>query len=124
MIELVELYDPEKSRISEDALADFLRSTLTGDLTEVPGISRCAIRKLAAGDEKITNTFQLIGKFLLLKTNIGKTDEIINSKQHCDEFFNWLKLKGIQSYRSDIVMCIAEKTNTMVPGMYDAYEFN
>ena len=119
-----ELYDPEKSRISEDALADFLRSILTGDLTEVPGISRCAIRKLAAGDEKITNTFQLIGKFLLFKTSINKTDEIIDSKQHCNAFCNWLKLKGIQSYRSDIVMCIAEKTNTMIPGMYDAYDFN
>ena len=121
---MTELYEPEKSRISEDVLSDFLRATLTGDLTEVPGISRCAIRKLAAGDVKITNTFQLIGKFLLLKTSIGKTDEIVDSKQHCDEFFNWLKLKGIQSYRSDIVMCIAEKTNTMIPGLYDVYDFN
>ena len=62
--------------------------------------------------------------FLLFKTSINKTDEIIDSKQHCNAFCNWLKLKGIQSYRSDIVMCIAEKTNTMIPGMYDAYDFN
>lgn len=119
----MEIYEPEKSRISEDVLADFLRCTLTGDLTEVPGLSRCAIRKLAAGDDKITNTFQLIGKFLLLKTNVCKTDEIISTKLHCDKFYNWLKSKGIQSYRTDIVMSIAEKTNTMIPGLYDAYDF-
>lgn len=120
----MEIYEPEKSRISEDALADFLRCTLTGDLTEVPGLSRCAIRKLSSGNDKITNTFQLIGKFLILKSCIGKTDKLITTKNHCDEFYNWLKEKGIQAYRNDIVMCIAEKVNTMIPGLYDAYDFN
>ena len=62
-------YDPQKSRVAEDTLADFLRAPLTGDLNEVPGIGPAAIGKLAAGsaDEKVTNTFQLIGKFLQLK---------------------------------------------------------
>ncbi len=62
-------YDPQKSRVAEDTLADFLRAPLTGDLTEVPGIGNAAVGKLAEGDEneKVTNTFQLIGKFLMLK---------------------------------------------------------
>jgi hypothetical protein len=60
-------YDPQKSRVAEDTLADFLRAPLTGDLTEVPGIGKAAVAKLADGDVKIENTFQLIGQFLLLK---------------------------------------------------------
>lgn len=60
-------YDPQKSRVAEDTLADFLRAPLTGDLTEVPGIGKAAVGKLAEGDDKIENTFQLIGQFLLLK---------------------------------------------------------
>lgn len=62
-------YDPQKSRIAEDRLADFLRAPLTGDLLEVPGIGSAAISKLASGDEedRVTNTYQLIGKFLMLK---------------------------------------------------------
>lgn len=119
-----DIYEPEKSRISEDKLADFLRAPITGDLTEIPYLSRCAIRKLATGDDKITNTFQLIGKYLLLKTCIGKIDDIIDNKTHCNKFYNWLKSKGIQSYRNDIVMIIAEKVNIMIPGIYNPDDFN
>lgn len=63
-------YDPQKSRVAEDTLADFLRAPLTGDLTEVPGIGPAAVSKLGQDGEDgdaIENTFQLIGKFLLLK---------------------------------------------------------
>lgn len=63
-------YDPQKSRVAEDTLADFLRAPLTGDLTEVPGIGKAAVAKLGESEEKeeaVTNTFQLIGKFLMLK---------------------------------------------------------
>ena len=62
-------YDPQKSRIAEDRLADFLRAPLTGDLLEVPGIGSAAISKLASGEEedRVCNTYQLIGKFLMLK---------------------------------------------------------
>lgn len=62
-------YDPQKSRVAEDTLADFLRAPLTGDLTEVPGIGPAAVTKLGAGEDGdvVENTFQLIGKFLMLK---------------------------------------------------------
>ena len=46
-------YDPQKSRIAEDRLADFLRAPLTGDLLEVPGIGSAAISKLARVRRKI-----------------------------------------------------------------------
>ena len=50
--------------MSDDTLADFFRSQLTGDLQEIPGIGPAAAKCLAAGedDDKITNSFQLIGK--------------------------------------------------------------
>ena len=79
-------YDPQKSRVAEDTLADFLRAPLTGDLTVVPGIGKAAVTKLSDaagdGDEAVTNTFQLIGKFLMLKVWMslkrGRDDEALN----------------------------------------------
>ena len=98
-------YDPSKSRISDDILADFLRSPITGDITEVPGITRTVANKLSSCDEKITNTFQLIGKFLLLKTK--NKNNYITGVEHCKLFYDWLQEIGIKYYIDDIVMCIA-----------------
>lgn len=123
-------YDPQKSRVAEDTLADFLRAPLTGDLTEVPGIGKAAVTKLGEakdGEEAVENTFQLIGKFLMLKVRLellyyrgrgergahaalwlGRSvqansddndDGVINCAQHCDAFWFWLKSKGITAYR-------------------------
>lgn len=97
------------------------RNPLTGELSEVPGIGPAAIKHLAAGEESIENTYQLIGKFFMLKSN--DDGEPINCVDHCDAFWQWLKSKGINSFRSGIVNAIAEKMNTMVPGIYEANEF-
>jgi predicted flap endonuclease-1-like 5' DNA nuclease len=45
-------------------MADFIRGTINGNLTEIPGIGPKTAEKLAEGDdaEKVTNTYQLIGK--------------------------------------------------------------
>lgn len=57
-------YDPKRSRVSDDTMMDFIRGSVGGDITEVPGIGPAAAKKLAdgEGDESITNTYQLIGK--------------------------------------------------------------
>ena len=63
-------YDPQKSRIADDKLADFLRAPLTGVITEVPGIGDAAARHLASGsdvNDQVFNTYQLVGKYLMLK---------------------------------------------------------
>lgn len=117
-------YKPEDSHISEDALVDFLRAPLIGELTEVPGIGPKMAKQLAKGDDPIINTYQMFGKFLTLKSNNQETKEPIDCPHHCDKFWQWLKAKGIDSHRSGIVMAIAEKTNTMIPGIYDADDFN
>ena len=45
-------------------MMDFIRGSIAGTTTEVPGIGPAAAKKLASGegDEAITNTYQLIGK--------------------------------------------------------------
>lgn len=116
-------YDPQFSRLAEDTLGDFLRAPLTGDLTEVPGIGINACRKLI--NHNINNTFQLIGKFLSLKSNSDDTDDgLITCVEHCDAFWHYLNSIDIRAYKSGIVMAISEKVNTMLPGIYDAAEFS
>mmetsp|Transcript_32386 Transcript_32386/g.39808 ORF Transcript_32386/g.39808 Transcript_32386/m.39808 type:complete len:133 (-) Transcript_32386:325-723(-) len=113
-------YDPNRSRVSDSTMAEFMRATITGDITEVPGIGPSAAKKLAdgEGDDAVTNTFQLIGKFLTLKgpdTEDGKVEQL----EHMEKFWYWLQSKGIASHRSGIVRAIAEKVNSMIPGIYD-----
>ncbi|CAN0415243.1 unnamed protein product, partial [Hapterophycus canaliculatus] len=67
------------------------------------------------GDDCVTNTYQLIGKFLALR-GPDKTDFKVDSMEHCDKFWYWLKSKGIHACRSMIVYAIAEKVNTWIPG--------
>ena len=85
-------------------------------LSKVPGIGEKASEKLAEGDDdndKVTTTYQLIGKYLSLM------GEGIDCVEHHDRFWYWLKEKGVNSHRSGIVQCIAEKVSTWVPGLYD-----
>ena len=60
-------YDPKRSRVNDDTMMDFIRGTIAGTITEVPGIGPAAAKKMAAGDgdDAITNTYQLIGKVSL-----------------------------------------------------------
>eukprot|EP00752_Nemacystus_decipiens_P005202 g4721.t1 len=114
-------YDPKRSKVSDDKLAEFIRSAITGEITEVPGIAERGAEILAEGegDDVVTNTYQLIGKFLALR-GPDKGDHEVDSVEHCDKFWYWLQAKGINSNRSGIVNAIAEKVNTWIPGIYDA----
>eukprot|EP00904_Undaria_pinnatifida_P001196 jgi/Undpi1/11077/HiC_scaffold_30.g13375.m1 len=110
-------YDPKRSKVSDDKLAEFIRSAISGDITEVPGIANRGKEILAEGegDDCVTNTHQLIGKFLSLR-GPDKDGHEVDSVEHCDKFWYWLQAKGINSNRSGIVNAIAEKVNTWIPG--------
>jgi hypothetical protein len=111
-------YDPNRSRVSDDKMADFLRSPITGDLQEIPGVGPAAVRNLAEGEGgSITNTFQLIGQFLKLRNDEG------DCVAHCDTMWQWLAAKGLNAHRSGIVRCLAEKCDTMMFGIYDPTVF-
>eukprot|EP00204_Picochlorum_oklahomense_P003279 CAMPEP_0118806326 /NCGR_PEP_ID=MMETSP1161-20130426/31142_1 /TAXON_ID=249345 /ORGANISM="Picochlorum oklahomensis, Strain CCMP2329" /LENGTH=81 /DNA_ID=CAMNT_0006735475 /DNA_START=58 /DNA_END=300 /DNA_ORIENTATION=+ len=74
-------FDVNRSKVSDDALAEFLSKPVEEDITTVPGIGPKAAEILAKNcenDPGIETTFQLIGKFLSLK---GKG---MGSKEHCD----------------------------------------
>jgi len=63
-------FDPEKSKIGTEALMRFLSGEVQEDILSVPGIGSVAADKLredVEGDSGIETTYQLIGKFLLLK---------------------------------------------------------
>jgi hypothetical protein len=92
-----------------------------GDLIQVPGIGAAAIRMLAADDveenERITNTHQLIGKYLMLAGPGEVSFSELNQK-----FWYYLKAKGITSHRSAIVLAISDKAASFFPGFHDASE--
>ena len=48
------------------------------------------------------NTFQLIGKYLTLKTTN-------NVKEHQDAMYQWLKAVGVNAGRNNIILSLAEK---------------
>lgn len=97
--------------------------TVTGDLNEVPGIGPAAVKKLAEGDDSVTNTYQLFGKFLMLK-GPDSDGHKVESFEHMEKFWHWLANKGISSHRSAIVKAIAEKTATFFKDIYDANQYD
>jgi len=106
-------FDPNRSQVSGDALADFILVPICEDITSVPGIGPCAAKKLAReldGEPGVETTYQLIGKFLSLRAFD------MSSQEHCDAMWYWLQAKGISSCRAGIVHSLAEKVNIWMPG--------
>ena len=105
-------FDINRSRVSDDTLAVFLSSPLDSDIESVPGIGPSSKEKLKAAG--IETTIQLMGTFLTLKgIDMDQT-------QHCDAMWFYLQEIGVNTLRSGIVHCIAEKANVMVPGIYNS----
>jgi hypothetical protein len=111
-------YDPRKSKVGDETMDRWRTARTEPDLTTVPGIGPAGVKALAA--EGITNTYQLFGKYLMLK-GPGDGDEIeVDPLEHAEKFWYYLKNAGIKSHRSAIVKAIAEKSATFFAGIYDA----
>jgi hypothetical protein len=118
-------YDPRRSRVSDDTMETWRTAQVTGDLTEVPGIGPSTAAKLKDCDdpaEQITNTFQLFGKFLMLK-GPDTEDNKVEPIEHTQKFWYFLKNRGVQAHRSAIVKAIATKSATFFNSIYDANDF-
>ena len=108
-------------------LADLIplcsNSPTEADLNTIPGLGKAGIKKLGeceVEDDKITNSYQLFGKFLMLKGPGNAEGQIeIASLEHMEKFWYWLKNRGINAHRSAIVRAIAEKSATFFQGIYD-----
>ena len=106
-------YDPARSTTKEGTLTEFLRKQVTSNIESVPGIGPAGRAKLSAAG--VNTLFQLIGKFLSLK------DEGVETIDHCDRFWYWLKqIEFPPGTRGAVVQAIAELTNIKFPGTYDA----
>lgn len=110
-------------QINQDTIADFMRAPLTGDILEVPGIDHNIKHMLALTPEPIHTTFQLIGKILLLKGYDMHIHQVITCEQHCEHVVKWLRTKGISNDQT-LALTLIEKINTLIPGLYDADQFN
>jgi len=110
-------YHPENSKVSENALSEFVRAPLSGNILDVPGIGPSTAELLKA--EGIATSFQLIGKFLSFK------DENVDSLLHCETFYQWLcELNTPKGFRAGLVHALAEKTNIVFPGVYDVSAYD
>lgn len=110
-------FHPKKSRVSDSLLVNFLRAPITGNLLEIPGVGEVPERKLK--NAGISTTFQLIGKYLMLK------EKGVNSIEHANRFYDFLKDIGIPScYGAGIVHCISEKMNIIFIEIYNPDDYD
>ena len=105
-------YDPLRSQINDDSVAEFLRAPIKKDLIFVPGIGP-ANKKILMENE-VETVHQLIAKFMSFSEL--ETDSV----ELMDRFYLWLQMIGIKAHRGSIVQCVAEKVNTWIPNIYDA----
>lgn len=108
-------YDPERSQVANDKLADFLNSKTEEDLVTIPGIGPAS--KAILIENGITTVHQLCGLFL------AGCDNGSSTKDRCNNFWQRLANMSIASHRGAIVKAIAELLNTKFPGLYDEAEF-
>jgi len=98
-------------------------STVTGALSDVPGIGPKTIEKLKNCTANITNFYQLFGAYLALKGPEDESNEVTVGELN-QKFWYYLKAIGIVSHRSAIVLALSEKASSFFPGFYDAHEDN
>lgn len=97
---------------TEDDLTHFIRTPISGDLAEVPGMTISVLDSLSS--DGVNTTYQLIAKYLELK----QLSELM--EEHHIRFLNYLGENDIDPQTCYIIMrSIGEKVSTMIPGLYD-----
>ena len=87
-------------------LSNWINSLVTGELKDVPGVKQKIKRIMLQNG--VSNTWQLIGKFLSFK---GPEVSIVDN---CEKFLQWLTEIGVsQGHRTRIVYALMEKLNVM-----------
>ena len=104
------------SVMKEGSLARWLEAPITSDLSIVPGIGPANKKLIEA--EGITNTFQLFGKFLLLKA------DGLSSQGHMDATYEWLASLKVNSQRAVICLALAEKASILMPNVFNREELD
>jgi len=104
--------------LAEGKREDWLRTPLTGNLSEIHGIKKGGVYETKFHEAGIMNTWQLIGEFLKMR-GVDSDGKTIDSVEHCERFFIWLGAIGIGgSSKPSITLALAEKINLMIPGFF------
>ena len=90
-----------------DLFVEWLRGKITGDLEEIPGIGTS--NKAILKKEGITNTYQLIGKYLSFKKG--------DIREHQNAMYEWLTQINVLSGRNYIILALSEKCDILIPTM-------
>jgi hypothetical protein len=111
-------YNPAKSHTTQAALMNFIRAPVNDvDLKCVPGLGEKSVEKFH--EHHICTVTQLIGKYLMFKNDSSMTGKML-----ADAYFNWLSNEvKIHTHQNEIVQAIAERCNLMIPGIYNAHEW-
>jgi predicted flap endonuclease-1-like 5' DNA nuclease len=118
-------FNPNKSRVTDDQMMAWLEKEVSGNLDEVPGLGEKSVDKMAT--HGIMTTWQLFGKFLLLR------EADMTPLDHCEAFWSFLEDCDTPSgFRSGVVLAVQEKLSsgmrlpvtdneivTPTPGGYD-----
>lgn len=107
-----ELATKSTTQMTEEKLAKFLMSDLTGNMKDdLHGVGPKSVAKMEACG--VHNTWQLIGTFLMTmdkNATSGTSDDASSPVNDAGEFDEWLKAAGTaSSYRAAVVMQIVEK---------------
>ena len=107
-------YHPNKSKLSVDKLADYLRAPVQDHITSGVAIGVGPETIQAFAKEGINSGFQLHAKFLSFR------DPGMDPKVHVESFYQWLCLaQPSPNHRAGLTHAVAEKCNLMYPGIYD-----
>jgi len=105
-------YDPARSKVSDNAMQNFLNGETSLDLLTVPGIGPKAAESLAK--ENITIVPHLLAKYMSgavteeqdTTDGSGVTIDVFSTNQH---FWHFLQSAGVHSLRSGIVNAVNRK---------------
>lgn len=101
------IYDGATTQINESTCAEFIIADVSGDLIDVPGVGKSAVK--AISDAGAGNTFALLGKFLMLRK------EGMTGQAHQNAMAQYLKEIKVNSHRSDVVYSCSEKLRSLFP---------
>ena len=110
-----------KSKVSDNTMDSFRANTLSGDITEVPGIGKAGATRLR--EEGIHNTYQLLGHYMKLAevaTSEEDGEPSIDTYMLNQQFWHFLKGAQITAHRSAIVKAVSDKVAASFPAFHDA----
>lgn len=102
-------------------MSKWLKKPFTDDINEVPGVSfnsnKDKLLSTNESDDSISNALQLLGMYLFFR---GKD---VDRVENANLFNNHLRSRGITKQRDTIVQAVGEKANTLIPGTYEASDY-